>query len=404
MPKILEGIRVIECAWWLQGPAAGQLLGDMGAEVIKVEEPVRGDPMRGVERYMGVSVDLPNGHNFQYELVDRSKKSVTLDLKNPKGKEVFYKLVQKSDVFLTNLRGGTLQSMGLDYQAIRQHNPKIIYAKASGFGKKGPDADLRSFDNVSLARSGFMYIIGERDTPPQPMVWGMCDMLGATMCAFGVVSALLARERLGIGQEVDASLLGGMIYTLGIPVGSALALGRELPRPKRTDLYNPLMGWYQCGDGKWIVFSHQQPQVFWKRFCQALGLVHLENDPRFANTRARGENNRELTSTIDKVLAAKPRDEWLVVFRKHDLIFGPVQTVTELTEDPQAIANNYISEYDHPTLGKQRVIGFPIDFSQTPAGIQSAAPELGEHTEQVLNEILGYSWEEIGMLRGEGIV
>jgi len=404
VPGILEGIRVVDWSWWHQGPAVSYILGDLGAEVIKIEDPVRGDPSRGTRRFMGVPMELPGGRNALFELANRNKKAITLDITKPKGKEVLYRLIEKSDVFVNNFRLSVRKRLGLDYETLSRINPRLIYATASGYGREGPDAEMRSFDTLGTARAGLMYNVGEPDLPPQQVVFGIADQMGATMTAFGILAALLHRERTGEGQEVEASLFGTTIHAQAIAINTYLMTGELPPRPARKKQFNPLIGWYRCADGEWVIFAHNQPQEFWEQFCKALGLEELINHPKFNTTKARGENCEELIEIIDRVMATKTREEWMKIFREHDLIFAPVNRISDLPNDPQAVLNQYIIEMDHPLLGKVKTVGFPVQFSKTPARVQSAAPEFGQHTEEVLLDICGYTWEEIAQLREEGII
>jgi len=249
-----------------------------------------------------------------------------------------------------------------------------------------------------------MFNLGEPGPAPQQMVFGIADQMGATMTAFGILGALFHRERTGVGQEVESSLFGTMIHAQAIAVAASLLLGRDIPRPARTGQFNPLIGWYQCQDGEWVIFAHNQPQEFWHNFCQALGLEHLEDDPRVATTKARGENHRELIALIDQAMARRPRGEWLEVFRQHDLVFSPMQRLSELGKDPQALENRYIVDFDHPVLGRIQTVGFPVQFSHSQCSIQGPAPEFGQHTEEVLIEVAGYSWEDIASRREAGAI
>src|SRR5712691_4680100 len=211
MNRPLDGVRILDWTIWQQGPVATMMLGDLGAEVIKLEERVGGDPGRGVMSVAGVLIGTSEGHNFYFEANNRHKKSLTLDLKKPEAKEIVYKLVEKSDVFAQNFRKGVAARLGLDYQTLSQYNPKLIYASASGYGPEGPDSGEPSFDYMGLARSGIMNAVGEPDMDPQSITGGIADQMGAIMLAYGVMTALVVRERYGIGQEVDTSHLGSMM-------------------------------------------------------------------------------------------------------------------------------------------------------------------------------------------------
>ncbi|MFQ5827367.1 MAG: CaiB/BaiF CoA transferase family protein [Dehalococcoidia bacterium] len=405
MSMLLEGIRILDWTIQRQGPAATAMLGDLGAEVIHVEERGRGDSSRGMVRFAGVSLELPGGRTANFEASNRNKKSISLDLKKEKGREVIYRLVKNCDVFVQNFRQGVAARLGMDYDTIAQHNPRIIYASASGWGPKGPDAQRPTYDPLGLARAGMMTMVGEPDMPPQYTVGGIADQMGAVMLAYGILAALLGRERLGIAQQVDTSHLGSIIALQGFHVSSYLMVGQEFPREKRTGLTNPLANRYQCRDGKWIFFANIQSDRYWPAFCQALGIRELEKDLRFDTARHRGENCEELISLLDDIFATRTCDEWIEILKNSgDLVFSPIQRISELPQDPQVIANEYITEFDHPTLGRTKDTGFPVAFSKTPASVRLPAPECGQHTEEVLLEVGGYTWEEIERLRDEEVI
>lgn len=401
----LEGIRIIDWTIWQQGPVATMMLGDLGAEVIKLEERVGGDPGRGVMSIGGSITGGEGKRNYYFEANNRHKKSLTLDLKKPKAREIVYQLVEKSDVFVQNFRKGVATKLGLDYQALSRYNHKLIYASASGYGPKGPDSGEPSFDYMGLARSGIMTAAGEPDMEPLNITGGIADQMGAIMLAHGVVVALLARERLGIGQEVDTSHLGSMMALQGLNLACRLTLGKEFKRFYRAKAINPLWNHYKCQDGKWLCLAMPQADRYWSDFCRVFGIQELEKDPRFANMRARGKHAEELIAILDKIFAAKPRDEWMRILKTGgDFIYTLVNSITDLPEDQQMLANHYVVDYDHPAWGPIKVVGSPITLSQTPANPRAPAPEFGEHTEQILIDILGYSWEDIAGLREEEVI
>ena len=404
MPMPLDGIRILDCTIWQQGPVATTMLADLGADVIKIEEPTHGDPGRGVLKVSGLITSIPtgSGRNYYFENNNRNKRAITLDLKHPKGKEALFRLVEKSDVFVQNLRHGVAAQMGIDYKMLSRYNPKLIYASGSGYGTQGPDATRPAMDYLGLARSGFMTQVGEPDQSPLYPQGGIADQMGAVLLTSGVVTALLARERFGIGQEVDVSLLGSMVALEGLSLAARLILGQSFKRNYRTKAGNPLWNHYRCGDGKWIAFAMLQDRS-WSGFCKALGIEGLEKDPRFSTLDARGKNREELIAILDKMFATKPRAEWMSIFDKSgaDNSFSQINDVDDLPDDPQVKANRYIEEFTHPEMGQIQVVGLPIKFSKTPGSIRREAPQLGQHTEEVLTEIAGYSWEEVAKLRDE---
>jgi len=249
-----------------------------------------------------------------------------------------------------------------------------------------------------------MTAMGERGMPPLTIVGMVIDQMGAMVAAYATLAALAARDRWGVGQEVHTSMLGSAIWLQYINVTACLLRGRAMRRSQRSATANPLANYYSCADGKWLMVCHPQADRFWHPFCQALGLEHLEADPRFATTDARRENREELIRLLDQAFATRPRKEWLQVLARHDLIFSPVNEIEDLAQDPQVQANGFFADYDHPTLGKIHVVAPPLEMSATPARVRSPAPELGQHTEQVLLELGDYTWEDIARLREEGII
>ncbi|MEE9202296.1 MAG: CoA transferase [Dehalococcoidia bacterium] len=399
---ILDGVRVLDWTGFLVGPVAGAMLADLGADVIKVEQIGRGDPLRGLRTFFGVPLDLPHGRHAAFEHHNRNKRGMVIDLESPKGQNVMYRLVQKADVFLTNFRPRACARLGLDYDTLRQHNPKLIYARGSGFGEKGPDSELPSIDLIPQARSGIMMASGEPDMPPVHISTGMADSVTAIMLAYGIVSALLGRERTGTGQMVTVSQLGSMIALQGFLTQLKFFPGLDFPRHDRNLPSNPLYNYYKCQDGRWVALALILDR-HWPLLCQAIGLSELENDPKFADIGQRRENRQELTDILGRVLATRPYPEWEKVFREADLIFGPIQDIDDLPNDPQVVENEYVIDFDHPYFGKVRYPGFPVHFSETPSALRMAAPEFGQHTEEVLLES-GYSWEDIAELGEQGVI
>jgi crotonobetainyl-CoA:carnitine CoA-transferase CaiB-like acyl-CoA transferase len=405
MAGALSGIRAVELAVFQNGPAAGYMLSDMGAEIIKIEDRVRGDYSRGTSSLWGLSTGH-QGINLFFETPNRNKKSITLDLKKEKAKEILYKLIEKSDIFYTNFSEKICSKLGCDYETLRKINPKIIYGRASGYGRTGPESDLRAFDIVAQARSGLMEQTGEADGPPATVTGAVIDQLGATMLAYGILAALVARERQGVGQEVEASLLGSAIHLQAMSVNQATITGRAFSRHNRLRARNPLANYYQCSDGNWIMFAELQSDRFWEDFCKAVGLPELIADPRFDSAATRRENFVECITILDNLFKTKPRDEWIKAIREKGggVVCSEVYSLTDLPGQPQIMENEYIVEYDHPVFGKSNLIGFPVWFSETPSKIYGKAPEFGENTEEILLDLGGYSWEDIAAFREEEVI
>jgi len=403
MHKPLEGIRILEWGIFHAGPGGTAILCDMGAEVIKIEQSGTGDPSREMFKYKDIDMELPNGETMFYIASNRGKKSITLDLAHPTGKQIAYNLVKKSDVFFTNLRRSTVASMNMDYASLSQINPKLIYASVTSYGSQGPDADGGGFDMQGQARSGMMYNIGEPGMPPLVAQWAVIDQSTAIMASYEIVIALLMRERLGIGQEVDVSLLGTASYIEYFNNFLTLLTGREIPRFERASA-DPMRNYHRCLDDKWIAQNQSPGEESWQAVCQLLGHPELIQNPRYNSRLKRMENSTELVTIFDKAFATKPRDEWIRIFREKKLVMCAVNTTAEAINDPQMIANDYIVDFEHPDLGPVRIPGFPIHFSKAGVNNTILAPKLGQHTDIVLKEIGGYSDAEITGFRNDKVI
>lgn len=376
-------------------------LGDLGADVIKIETK-GGDPARSFMRIIGAMTGL-NGRNYYFEHCNRNKRGMLLNIRTEEGMEVFLRIIDEADVFLNNLSIEAPVKMGIGPDELLVRNPRLIYAQASGWGRKGPNANDYCFDYTAIARSGLMMSCGERGAPPTQTLPGVGDELAALMCAWGVTAALFEREKTGLGQVVDTSSMGSVIATLGLVMAAPAILGAEFPREVRTEAGNPMYNHYRCHDDKWIAIAHLQPERYWPKICRALDLEELEDDPRFVSFEARSANAKELIAIFDKQFATRPRDQWLDVLQKEGCICTPVQTPSEVVNDPQALANNYFVDTSHSVHGNTRVVGFPWDFSRTPASYRREAPGLGQHTHEILSE-LGYSKARIGEMEAQGVI
>jgi len=397
----LAGIKVIEISTFQQGPVAGMRLGDLGADVIKIE-PKEGDPARRHMTTIKAEFRV-HGYNYYFEHGNRNKRGIVLDMKKEKGMEIFLKLVDSADVFLNNMSIGAPLRLGIGPETLLARNARLIYAQASGWGRKGPYANSLSFDYTGIARSGLMMAAGENGTPPCMILPGLGDELGGLICAWGVTLALFARERTGKGQLVDTSLMGSVVAMLGHLMSGTAMLKQEFPRFVRALAGNPLYNHYRCRDDKWLVIAHLDPDRWWTKVCGALGLEKLIHDPKFSTFAARSENRKELVAIFDDVFAGKTREEWMRILGEHGCIFTPIQDIKEVVDDPQVLANNYMINVEHPAYGPLKTMGFPWNLSETPASWRRKAPELGEHTEEVLLE-MGYSKDELAKLREEGII
>jgi len=405
MKMPLEGIRVLDWTIWQMGPVGTAMLADLGADVIKIEERNAGDPGRGLKKIMGITSGLKGDREFLFEALNRNKRGIAVDMKKEKGQKIVRALAAKSDVFVHNFRKGVPARLGMDYDTLAKYNPKLVYANASGYGPKGPDAFEPSFDFMGLARSGLMTIASEPGMPPLYPVGGLADQMGGVMLAYGILVALLARERLGVGQEIDVSQLGSMMQLQGLNVSSKLTLGIEFPHKKRAEMGNPLWNYYRCADDRWICLAMLQADRYWHDFCSVMGIQKCEKDARFADVDSREKNCQELIGILDRVFATRVRSEWMRVFKENgSFIYTAVNTVSDLPDDPQVIENKYVDDFDHPALGPIKVLGIPVGLSKTPGSVRIPAPELGQHTEEILIDLLGYTWDEIAALKDEEII
>jgi len=374
------------------------MLGDMGADVIKIEQRGTGDPGRWLAAAGGI--DLGDRPNWYFEANNRNKRSITLDLKKAEGVEVAHALIERADVFVQNFRKGVAERIGLGYETLSGINPRLIYASATGYGPEGPDSAEPSFDYLGLARSGIMNAAGEPDMPPLSITGGIADQLGAIMMAYGVMTALVARERHGVGQQVNASHLGSMAFLQGLSVSMKLMAGVAMPRTFRSQAHNPLWNHYRCADDRWIALAMLQSDRYWPDVARLIGRPELVTDPRFESMDARAANKESCVAILDEAFAQRPREVWLKTFREDDsdLIYTLVNTVDDLPGDPQVVANDYVVEVDHPNHGPTAMMGIPVGLTKTPGSVRNVAPELGQHTEDVLLNVLGWDWDRISRL------
>lgn len=405
MSDLFAGIRVLDLGMVHAGVAAGYMMGDLGAEVIKIEDTKTGDNARGMATIFGSNMQI-QGRAVHFELSNRNKKGIVLNLKKDEGREIFYKLIRESDVFCTNFHPDTLAKLGATYEILSEINPRLIYVVSSTFGLKGPKGHVRrGYDAIGWAYSGGMWAAGERDSKePGWVVGGMIDQLTAVYAAYGISAALFHRERTGKGQKLEISLAGSAINLQAMAV-NAVGLGAGgYKRQARKRAINALSNHYRCSDDEWILLCEVQSSRFWHEFCEMMGLESIEKDPRFADYAGRNKNRMELIEILDKTFATKPRKEWLDIFEQSrtSLAYTPINRWTDLINDPQVLANNYVIPYDHPVIGPVKVPGFPIDFSDCPQSIRREAPEYGQHTEEILLE-MGYSWEDIARLQEQEV-
>lgn len=395
----LSGVRVIEMGLWVAGPAAGGILADWGAEVIKIET-LGGDPMRKLFAALSGSKE---SRCPPFDLYNRGKRSLALDVNTPQGRAVLEDLLATADVFLSNMRPQFLERVGLDAASVQARHPRMVYASLTAYGLQGPDRDAPGYDMAAFSgRSG----LAERATPeggqPPILPGGLGDNVSALSLVSGICAALFHRERSGQGQVVSTSLLRTGIYSIGMDVSSRIGLGRAASPPPRTKPQNPLMNLYRAGDGKWFWLVGAESERHWPIITTALGVPELRDDERFKTPRDRRRHATELVACLDAALALRSRDEWAEIFRAQDVWWAPVQSIDEVIADPQAIAAGAFVQV--PEAAGQAApaqangVATPVDFSATPAAPAGAPPAVGADAQELLRS-LGYDEAWLQALR-----
>ena len=393
MPGPLQGCRVIELAHIMAGPVAGLMLADMGADVIKVEK-LNGDDTR---RFVPPTIE---GESAAFMMMNRNKRGIVLDLKTEDGKNALKRLIKDADVLIENYRMGTMEKLGLGYDALREINPGLIYCEVSGFGRTGPYAHRGGFDLIAQGMSGLMSITGEgHGREPVKVGAPVSDITAGIVAAMGIAAAYAHKLKTGKGQKVDTSLFEAAITQTYWQSAIAFATGKS---PQAMGSAHPLNAPYQSFKTKdgWINIGAAN-QKNWESMLALLGAEHLNDDPRFASNATRIENREVLADLLTEITAGKSTDEWLQIFEKGGVPAGPVLSITEMHADPQAIAREMIVSTRHPVAGDVKTIGLPVKFSETPGGVTRPAPVKGEHTREVLTQA-GFSDDEIDKMLASG--
>jgi crotonobetainyl-CoA:carnitine CoA-transferase CaiB-like acyl-CoA transferase len=403
---VLEGIRILELTAFHSGTVGGALLAQLGADVIKIEDPVHGDPGRGLSTMSGTTSRLPDGRTVMFEVANTDKRSLAIDLKTPDGRKIAHDLLVKSDVFLSNYRTHVLERLHLDWETAHALNPRLIYVTASGQGTTGPEADARGFDWVGQALSGMMWAAGDRHSDePTIVVGGPVDQTGGTLAALAITSGLASRAISGKGLRADVSLLGAAIGMMLLRVNQYSLAGKSVTRHGRDESRQPLSNWYRCADGKWLMLCELQSDRFWAGFCSAIGRPELRADERFADAGARRKTYRELIAILDDVFLEQDRGEWIGRFKQQlpDFVIAPILDGDEVLHNEQSRVNGYIVDWPGEGSAHGLTVGSPVTFPDDPAVMRRPAPELGQDTEQILLDELGYDWEAIATLRDKGV-
>jgi crotonobetainyl-CoA:carnitine CoA-transferase CaiB-like acyl-CoA transferase len=396
----LDGIRVIDITQVGAGPMCACLLAQWGADVIKIEHPVRGDSLRGLQSTGVGATQRKNGkYNYMFEQPNMNKRSITLDLAHKEGQAVLHRLVTKSDVLLAAMRTRDIKKFDIEYETLKAINPRLVYALITGYGTKGSEQDSAGYDATCyFARSGITHMMaGDEGVPVWPRP-GFGDMPSGMFCACGIMVALFAREKLGVGQAVNTNLFNNGVWALAADTMAAQATRTVAAPHYQKTCDNALANYYKTKDNRWILLFHLQAAQYWERVCQTIGLQNLINDPRFNSVENRKTNTVELIKIMDIVFSQKTLAEWKAILAKTDLIYSPVQTPVEAVEDPQAKANDFYATFNHPVWGQVELLPAPQKLSETPGTYRTPPPEWGQHTEEVLQE-LGYNWNEINRLK-----
>jgi len=399
---MLSGVRVLEVAQWWFVPAAGAVLADWGADVIKIEHPVSGDPQRGL--ITSGLVPPTGGVNFMVEQPNRGKRSVGIDLAQPRGLELLYRLVETADVFLTNFLPPARRRLRIDVDDIRRVNPKIVYARGHGQGSRGPDCEKGGYDAASFWCRGGIAAALTASGAPAPVMQRAAfgDSTGGMAVAGGIAAALFHRERTGEPSVVDISLLGTAMWVMAPDIIASRLLGIDLPTGDRTQPPNPIVNSYRTKDGRWLFLNMLQPDRYWPDLCTRLGRPDLIADPRFADGRARFENRVECVRVLDAIFAERTLAEWRERLGEAEGVWAPMQTARELPDDAQAIANGYVPSVDRGDGTQFPLVASPVQFDERTPALRPA-PDLGQHTEEVLLE-LGVSWEDLAVAKDAGAI
>jgi crotonobetainyl-CoA:carnitine CoA-transferase CaiB-like acyl-CoA transferase len=392
----LEGVRILDLTHALAGPFCSTMLADFGADVIKVEPPGFGDIARGW------GAPLPGGETAYFVSLHRNKRGIVIDLKNDEGRELYFRLVERCDVVLENYRVGALARLGIDYPAARQRNPGIIYCSVSGFGQDGPYRDRAALDLILQAESGMISVTGEPGTSGVRAGVSIADLTAGLYCAYGVMLALRVKEKTGLGQEVDISMLEGQLSLLGTAIANYFADGK-VPAPMGT-AYSVVVPYQTFHTKTRDLALAVAGEKIWRKFCPAIGCPELLEDPRYVNTVERSRHRDTLIPKLQEVFLTRTYEEWEPLLLANDIPVGAINNVAQVVEHPQVEARHALHDVEHPKVGRVRVVGSPVRMSRTPARTPGASPVHGQHTAEVLREVLGMDADEIRRLAGSGIV
>ena len=392
----LSGTRVLDLSRILAGPYCTMILGDLGADVVKVERPGTGDDTRTW------GPPFAGGESAYYLCCNRNKKSITIDLQKPRGAELVKEFARVSDVLVENFTPGLMQRFGLDYETLRALNPRLVYCSITAYGQDGPYRDRPGYDMVLSAVGGLMWITGERDGEPCKVGVAITDVVTGVYASGAIMAALLWRERSGRGQYIDCSLLDAQVSALANIASSYLVAGKEAQRWGTA--HESIVPYQVFRTKDRPIAIAVANQKLWVNFCKLIGKQEWTDDPRFASNPKRVENRDVLIPLVAEVLADKTCDEWVELFVAASIPCGPVNNMQSLFADPQVLHRGMRAEVPHPTIGTLQLAGIPIRHSETPATIRLPPPLLGEHTDEILADVLAYPPEKIEALRQQGAI
>ena len=395
MPGPLEGIKVLDLTRVLAGPYATMILSDLGADVIKIEQPEIGDESRNFGPFK-------NGFSLYFMSVNRGKRSITLDLKTDRGKDIFKQLVKQSDILVENFRPGTMKKLGLDYETLAAEHPALIYAACSGFGQTGPFAEKGAYDMIIQGMGGIISITGEPDGPPVRVGTSISDITAALFTTIGILSALHNRNSTGKGQLVDVAMLDSLVAVLENAIVRYFATD-EIPQPlgSRHPAITPFEA-FESADGHIIIAIGND--TLWAKFCEHVDQKNLISDPRFSTNVERTANHSELFPILSEIMRQRTTDEWIDALENIGVPCGPINTIDKVVNHPQVQARDMITHVIHQMTGAVEVPGLPIKLSDTPGDVDIPAPNLGEHTVEILTDVLKMSTDEVKQLKQERII
>jgi len=395
MTQPLEGIKVLDFTRVLAGPFATMILGDLGAEVIKAEPP-SGDESRSWPPI------LERGESGYFLSLNRNKKSITLNLKDQRAKEIVYKLAGKVDVVIENFTPGVVERLGIDYKMLSQNNPGLIYCSISGFGQYGPYRDKRAYDPIIQGMTGIMSITGEKDRSPVKVGIPITDLVAALYAIIAIQAAYIQKLRCGTGQYIDIALYDSMVSLLTIMAMQYFVTQKDPGRWGLDHIHRVPAKAFETKDGQYVQVAATN-EVMYPRFCKLLGLEELIDDPRFDTNAKRVANRNEIMPLLEEKMREKNRDEWLQLFEEAKLPCGPILNLSEVFADENVLARKMMFTLDHPIEGVIQQLGFAFKFSQSPAQANLRPPLLGEHNEEILSW-LNYSGREIERFREEKVI